>query len=178
MITATTTAALRPHRVNSFAQLSASRRALARFFSTPDDATGLILRLGLAATLFPHGAQKALGWFGGFGLEKTVGFFTQNGTPLPLALAIIAAEFLGSIALIAGFFTRWSAFGIGLVMTGAALMVHSSNGFFMNWMGNQKGEGIEFFILAVSMAVTLMVKGGGLWSADRVIARKVSGEPA
>ncbi|MDB5050807.1 MAG: DoxX family protein [Fibrobacteres bacterium] len=173
MITAST---VRPHTFNATVAQSPVRRALVAFFSTPQDSTGLILRLGLAITMFPHGAQKALGWFGGFGFEKTVGFFTQGGTPLPLTLAIIAAEFLGPIALVTGFFTRWSAFGIGLVMTGAALMVHSSNGFFMNWMGNQKGEGIEYFILAITLAVALIVKGGGRWSADRVIARKVSGD--
>ena len=143
------------------------------FFATPDDATGLILRMGLAVAIFPHGAQKALGWFGGFGLEATVGFFTQGGYPLPLALAIIAAEFLGPLALAAGFFTRWSAFGIGLVMAGAALTVHARNGFFMNWMGNQKGEGIEYFVLALALAAALLVKGGGKWAADRAIARQL-----
>jgi putative oxidoreductase len=170
-----TLTATRPHSVSSSLPVSGARKALIAFFSTPRDVTGLILRLGLALTMFPHGAQKALGWFGGFGLEKTVGFFTQNGTPLPLTLAIIAAEFLGPIALVAGFFTRWSAFGIGLVMTGAALMVHASNGFFMNWMGTQKGEGIEYFILAVSLSLALIVKGGGSWAADRAIARRLSG---
>ena len=90
---------------------------------------------------------------GGSDSEKTVEVLHPERHSLPLALAIIAAEFLGPIALVAGFFTRWSAFGIGLVMTGAALMVHASNGFFMNWMGTQKGEGIEYFILAVSLSL-------------------------
>lgn len=147
------------------------------FFGTPDDVTGLVLRLGLAVMMFPHGAQKALGWFGGFGFEATVGYFTQGGFPLVLTLAIIAAEFLGPIALLAGFFTRWSAFGIGLVMTGAAFM-HAQHGFFMNWMGNQKGEGLEFFVLAVTMAVALVIKGGGKWAADRAIARRFDSNPA
>jgi putative oxidoreductase len=149
------------------------RRFARAFFGTPDDVTGLILRLGLAVTMFPHGAQKALGWFGGFGFEATVGYFTQGGFPLSLTLAIVAAEFLGPIALVAGFFTRWSAFGIGLVMTGAAAMVHAQHGFFMNWMGNQKGEGLEYFVLALTLAVALMVKGGGKWAVDRVLARKL-----
>src|SRR6185295_1186022 len=100
------------------------------------------------------------------------------GFPLLLALAIIAAEFLGPIALVAGFFTRWSAFGIGLVMSGAALMVHAQNGFFMNWMGNQKGEGVEYFVLALTLAAALLVKGGGKWAADRAIARKLAGGSA
>lgn len=163
----------------SAAPVSASRSRWARFaqafFGTPDDATGLVLRLGLALAMFPHGAQKVLGWFGGYGFEATVGFFTQSGMPLVLALAVIAAEFLGPIALVAGFFTRWSAFGIGAVMTGAALMMHAQHGFFMNWMGNQKGEGLEYFILAVTLSAALMIKGGGKWAADRAIARRLPG---
>jgi putative oxidoreductase len=167
---------VRTRAAKSFAQPSGFRRAAAAFFSTSPDASGVILRLALALTLFPHGAQKAVGWFGGFGLEKTLGFFSQGGYPLPLSLAIVAAEFLGPIALVFGFFTRWSAFGIGLVMAGAALMVHSSNGFFMNWMGNQKGEGIEYFIPVIAIALALIVKGAGAWSADRAIARKLGAD--
>jgi putative oxidoreductase len=154
-------------------QSSPARRALHRFFATRPDGTALILRLALAATMFPHGAQKALGWFGGWGFQGTVGAFTQGGMPLPLALAVIAAEFLGPIALVAGFFTRWSAFGIGLTMAGAALMAHMQHGFFMNWMGTQKGEGIEYFIPVVAISLVLMIKGGGSWAIDRLIARKL-----
>lgn len=156
---------------------AASAPALARFarafFGTRDDATGLVLRLGLAVTMFPHGAQKALGWFGGYGLEATLGYFSQSGMPLVLALAVVAAEFLGPVALAAGFFTRWSAFGIGAVMTGAALMAHAQHGFFMNWFGNQQGEGLEYFILAVALSLGLMIHGGGKWAADRVLARRL-----
>lgn len=143
------------------------------FFGSPDDATGLVMRLGLAIAMFPHGAQKVLGWWGGFGFEATVGYFVQSGFPLVLTLAVIAAEFLGPIALLFGFFTRWSAFGIGLVMTGAALIGHVQHGFFMNWMGNQKGEGVEYFVLAVALALGLLINGGGKWSADRAIARRL-----
>ena len=153
---------------------SSGARFAQAFFGTPDDVTGLVLRLGLGVTMFPHGAQKVLGWFGGYGFEATVGFFTQGGFPLVLTLAVIAAEFLGPIALAAGFFTRWSAFGIGAVMTGAALMAHAQHGFFMNWMGNQKGEGLEYFVLAVTLSVALMIKGGGKWAADRAIARRLA----
>jgi putative oxidoreductase len=152
---------------------SALKRFGRAFFGTTDDVSGLILRLALAITMFPHGAQKALGWFGGYGFEATVGFFTQGGMPLALTLAVIAAEFLGPIALVAGFFTRWSAFGIGMVMTGAALMAHAQHGFFMNWMGTQKGEGIEYFIPVVAVALVLGIKGGGKWAVDRVLARRI-----
>jgi len=155
------------------AKASTWQRATHAFFATRPDASGLLLRLALAFTMFPHGAQKALGWFGGFGFSKTVGFFVSGGMPAPLAVLVIAAEFLGSIALVLGFFTRWSAFGIGLVMLGAMGMVHSHNGFFMNWMGNQKGEGIEYFIPVIAIALVLLVKGGGRFALDVVIAKRI-----
>lgn len=113
---------------------------------------------------------------GGYGFSNTVGFFSQGGFPVVLTLAIIAAEFLGPIALAAGFFTRWSAFGIGVVMAGAGLMMHAQHGFFMNWAGTQKGEGLEYFILMWTLSLALMVKGGGKWAADRAIARKFGDE--
>jgi putative oxidoreductase len=151
------------------------RNLLSAFLRTSPDSTHLFLRLVLAVAMFPHGAQKVLGWYGGFGFSKTLGFFTQNGMPAPLALAIMAAEFLGPIALVAGFFTRFSGFGIGLVMLGAVAMVHGHNGFFMNWMGNQKGEGFEYFIPVIAIALVLMVKGGGRWALDAALARKIKG---
>jgi putative oxidoreductase len=149
------------------------QRASHAFFATGQDISGTLLRLALAITMFPHGAQKALGWFGGFGFSRTVGYFVGSGMPAPLAVLIIAAEFLGPIALVAGFFTRWSAFGIGLVMLGAVGMAHAQNGFFMNWMGNQKGEGIEYFIPVIAIALVLMIKGGGRWALDRIIAERI-----
>lgn len=170
------TATLSPHVALTTRSTTESlwHRLVLWFFSTPKDGAGIVMRLGLALAMFPHGAQKALGWFGGWGFHNTVAAFTHNGMPLLLAWAVIAAEFLGSLALFAGFFTRWSAFGIGLVMLGAALTVHLPNGFFMNWMGNQKGEGIEYFVLAVALAVGLILHGGGKWSVDRSIAKRLS----
>jgi putative oxidoreductase len=159
----------------SFETAPASRwqTAAHAFFASRPDFSGTLLRLALALTMFPHGAQKALGWFGGFGFSKTVGYFVGSGMPAPLAALIIAAEFLGPIALVAGFFTRWSAFGIGLVMLGAVGMVHGQNGFFMNWMGNQKGEGFEYFIPVIAIALVLIIKGGGRWALDRAIAERI-----
>jgi putative oxidoreductase len=160
-------------RSREFAPATRWQKAAHAFFATRQDISGTLLRLALAATLFPHGAQKALGWFGGFGFSKTVGYFVSGGMPAPLAVLVIAAEFLGPIALVAGFFTRWSAFGIGLVMLGAVGMAHAQNGFFMNWMGNQKGEGIEYFIPVIAIALVLLIKGGGRWALDRVIAERI-----
>jgi putative oxidoreductase len=169
----TETSAPSASRVNGIARASKWERAAHAFFATAPDASRTVLRLALAATMFPHGAQKALGWFGGYGFSKTVGFFVGNGTPAFLAALIIAAEFLGSIALALGFFTRWSAFGIGLVMLGAVGLVHGHNGFFMNWMGDQKGEGFEYFIPVIAIAIVLMIKGGGRWALDRVLAERI-----
>jgi len=131
----------------------------------------LILRLFLGAVFFPHGAQKVLGWFGGEGLNATITSFTTNHMPLVLAWLVIAAEFLGSLGLIFGFLTRFSAFGIGCVMTGAILLVHQKNGFFMNWSGKQAGEGFEFHLLAIGMCLALIIMGGGKWSIDRLFCR-------
>jgi len=144
---------------------------LQRFFQTDDAFAPLILRLVLGLVFLPHGAQKVLGWFGGHGLSGTINFFTETmGMPLVVAGLVIAAEFLGALGLISGFLTRLCGLGITCVMTGAIFMVHLQNGFFMNWFGNKQGEGYEFHLLAIGMAVALMLTGGGRWSVDRILA--------
>ena len=139
---------------------------------TTDDKVLTLLRLALGIVVFPHGAQKLLGWFGGFGYSGTMDFLTGTmHIPMLLALLVIAAEFFGALGLIAGFLGRIAAFGIAVNFTVAALMVHRPNGFFMNWSGQQKGEGVEFFILAIAIAVAIMIRGSGGWSIDRLISR-------
>lgn len=146
--------------------------ALQKLFETENRTGPVIVRVLLGLVIFPHGAQKLLGWFGGHGLEGTLGFFTQTmGVPMVIALLVIAGEFFGALGLITGFLTRLSAFGIFATMMGALLMVHWDNGFFMNWSGQQAGEGFEFHLLAMGMAVALMVSGGGRYSVDGWIAR-------
>lgn len=137
------------------------------FFTDPTQWGLLILRVALGLVILPHGAQKLLGWFGGNGFKGTMGFFTGTlHIPAPAALLVIVAEFFGALGLIFGLFTRLDAFGIALVMLGAAIMAHRPNGFFMNWGGKQKGEGFEFHILAIGMALVLLVYGGGPLSLD------------
>lgn len=132
----------------------------------------VLLRLALAAVVFPHGAQKLLGWFGGYGFTGTMGFFTGTmGIPAPLAFGVIMIEFFAPLLLLAGAGTRLAALGIGTVMTTAMFMVHVQNGFFMNWFGAQKGEGIEYFLLIIGMVLALLFSGGGRWSVDRSIAK-------
>ena len=137
-----------------------------------DSATPAVLRLALAAAIFPHGAQKLLGWFGGYGFTGSMGFFTGSmGIPWLLAFGVIIIEFFAPLLLVLGVGTRLAASGLAVVMTTAMLMVHIHNGFFMNWFGTQPGEGIEYFLLAIGIALALLVSGGGRWSIDRYITR-------
>ena len=145
---------------------------LKKLLSTPDDLALLTLRLILGGVFFIHGAQKALGWFGGHGLSGTLEAFTQGmGLPLLVAVLVVAAEFLGAIGLIVGFLTRIAAFGIFAVMLGAITMVHLKYGFFMNWFGKQAGEGIEYHLLAIAISLALVLSGGGMASIDRWLSR-------
>jgi putative oxidoreductase len=145
---------------------------ISKLVGTNQSTTAAIIRLALGGVMFAHGAQKALGWFGGYGISGTMGFFThQLGVPAVLAGLVIAAEFLGSLGLIFGALTRVAALGVGAVMVGAVLTVHAKVGFFMNWGGQQAGEGFEFHVLAMAMVATLLVLGGGSFSVDRALAR-------
>lgn len=143
-----------------------------KIIRTSDDKVLTVLRLALAIVVFPHGAQKVLGLFGGFGFAGTYGFLTQQmHIPAALALLVFAAEFLAPIGLFVGFLSRVAAFGIAVDFLVALFMVHLPNGFFMNWSGQQKGEGIEFFILAIGIAIAIMIGGSGAWSIDRTLSQ-------
>ena len=129
----------------------------------------LLLRWTLAIVIFPHGAQKVLGWFGGYGFKGTMGYFGQK-FPVPLGFLAIVAEFAGPFGLAIGLLTRVAAFGIACVMVTAVLTTHTPHGFFMNWSGNQKGEGYEFHLLVLGIPLALIIGGGGLWSMDGALA--------
>jgi putative oxidoreductase len=118
---------------------------------------------------FSHGAQKVLGWFGGGGFGATLRAMTGIGLPRIVVLFVMTAEFLGSLGLIFGFLTRLGALGIIGVMLGAILTVHWHNGFFMNWTGKQAGEGFEYHLLAIGIALALLIRGGGAFSVDRAL---------
>ena len=140
---------------------------------TDDSRTRALQRLVLGAVMFPHGAQKLLGWFGGYGYTGTMRFFTHEmHLPAPLALLVIVSEFFGSLALIAGLGTRLAAFGAAAVMIGAVVTTHLPNGFFMNWFGAQKGEGFEYHLIALALALPLVVKGAGAFAVDGWLARR------
>lgn|SRR5512144_185621 len=147
---------------------------LTTLLHTEADWAGLILRLVLAVVIFPHGAQKVLGWFGGYGYAGTMQYFTkQIGLPAPIATLGILAEFAGPIALVAGFGTRIAALLIAAVMIGAIVKVHRSTGFFMNWFGQNKPgeEGFEYHLLVLAICAALLVTGAGTFSLDGLLAR-------
>src|SRR5262245_12959229 len=124
-------------------------------FATDASVIQLLLRWTLAIVIFPHGAQKVLGWFGGYGFKGTMGYFNQK-FPAPLGFLAIMAEFLGSIGLAFGLLTRVAALGIACVMVVAVLTTHTPHGFFMNWTGQQKGEGYGFHLLALGITIAVI----------------------
>ena len=139
-------------------------------FQTADSWSNLILRVMLGIVMFPHGAQKLFGWFGGHGFAGTMSFFTdQRHIPTLFAFLAIIAESLGSMGLMIGLFTRVAAFGVLCNMIVAILMVHWPHGFFMNWAGKQKGEGFEYHLLVIGICLALMISGAGKWSVDKAI---------
>jgi len=152
------------------------RRGLRALLQTRADWVPAVQRVTLGGVVLAHGLQKALGWFGGGGISGTVEFF-QNVLHLPAALALLVtfSDFIGSLALIAGFMTRVAALGTGLVMVGAVATLHAKNGFFMNWFGNQPGEGYEFHLLALALVVALVRSGGGRASVDAKLTHWIRG---
>jgi putative oxidoreductase len=148
---------------------------LHRLLQTRDDHLLTLLRLSLGILFFAHGAQKAIGWFGGSGYSATLNGFAGMGIPQAFAVLAILAEFLGGIGLLFGLLTRIAAFGIAVNMAVAIFLVHAPNGLFMNWAGNQKGEGFEYHILAIAISLTLMVRGAGALSLDRLIDHSLTG---
>jgi putative oxidoreductase len=143
-----------------------------RKLTQTNNSTGTtIARVLLGLVFFAHGAQKMLGWFGGYGFSGTMAFFTGTlHIPAAFAFLAIAAEFFGGLGLIFGVLTRVAAFGIAVNMLVAIAIVHSQFGFFMNWSGSQKGEGFEYHLLAVAMCVFLMLEGAGALSVDGKLA--------
>ena len=146
-----------------------------KIVSTDDSSATAIMRTVLGLVIFVHGAQKMLGWFGGFGFSGTMGYFTGTmHIPAPLAFLAIVAEFFGGLGLITGFLTRIAALGVAANMVVAIATVHVPFGFFMNWNGNQKGEGFEYHLLVLAITLFLMIRGAGAFSVDRVLSTKLA----
>jgi len=120
--------------------------------------------------MFAHGAQKLFGWFGGPGFKGSMNYFTETvGVPYFLGVLIILGESLGALALIFGLSTRFMAASIFVIMIGAMIVGHLQNGFYMDWYGSKKGEGIEFDILTFGLSISLLLLGGGAYSMDSLL---------
>ena len=142
-----------------------------KLIATDNDSATAIVRFVLGVISFAHGAQKMLGWFGGYGFAGTMGFFTGvMHIPALFAFLAIAAEFFGGLGLILGFLTRIAALGIFSNMIVAVAIVHHQFGLFMNWTGAQKGEGYEYHLLVLAITTFLMIRGAGAASIDRVLS--------
>ena len=146
-----------------------------KLIATDNDIATTLVRLMVGIIFFAHGAQKMVGWFGGYGFTGTMGFFTGvMHIPALLAFLAIAAEFFGGLGLIFGLLTRVAAFGVFCNMVVAVAMVHRQFGFFMNWTGAQKGEGYEYHLLLLAALAFLMIRGAGAASVDRLLSSSAS----
>ena len=147
--------------------------------ATTRDSAPTIARIMLGIVIFPHGAQKALGWFGGPGIAGTMGYLHgMMHIPVVFVWLAIIAEFLGSLGLIVGLLGRVAAFGIACNMAVAVATTHLANGFFMNWSGQQKGEGYEYHLLALALAAIVVVRGSGAYSVDRALTERAATAPS
>lgn len=140
------------------------------FLKTDNSPAQLFIRLALGVVMFPHGAQKVLGWFEGPGMAQTVQAFAGMGFPVWSVAALMAVESLGAVLLVFGFLTRMWALAIGTSITICMFLSHVQNGFFMNWFGRQQGEGFEYHLLVIGICIALLIKGGGALSVDRSLS--------
>lgn len=139
-----------------------------KLFATPADPTVALMRIVLAVLFFPHGAQKALGWYGGAGFHGTMHMLTAGmGFPAFFAVCAILAEFAGSILMFLGFLARIAAFGQVVVMLVAIFKVHLHNGL----LGTAHGAGYSFPLALLALAFLILIKGAGAFSIDRVLAK-------
>lgn len=143
-----------------------------KLVATSNDYSLLFLRFILGGVMFLHGCQKMLGLFGGLGFAGTMQFFTSYlHIPALFAFLAIVAEFFGGMGLIVGFLSRVAALGIMTNMIVAILLIHKNFGIFMNWFGNQKGEGFEYHLLAIAACFVVIVRGSGALSVDRALTK-------
>ena len=148
-----------------------------KILSTNNDWTGVITRLTIGLVLFPHGAQKMLGMFGGYGFSGTMNSFTgQLGLPWIIAFLVIIIEFGGAISLIIGFASRLWSIAMIILFLGMIFTAHLESGFFMNWYGTQKGEGYEYHLLVIGLSIATLINGSGKYSVDNLITNKIDRE--
>lgn len=138
-----------------------------------NDYSALVVRIVTGLVMLAHGVQKAFGWFGGFGFDGTMHFFTDTiGLPYVLGVLIIIGETAGALALMAGWLTRINAAGFIIIMLGAIVTMSWQHGFYMNWYGVQTGEGYELHLLMIALSLSLLLTGGGKLSVDHALRKR------
>ena len=145
-----------------------------KMLNTESNWGALVARLALGIVLFPHDAQKMLGWFGGYGFTATIDAFTdQMELPWLVAFAVICIEFFGSIFIVLGLASRLWSLAIGGLFIGIIFTTHLEHGFFMNWYGNQAGEGYEYALLMVGIALAVLINGSGKYALDTQLVKRL-----
>lgn len=148
---------------------------LQRLMKTGDSSAVFFIRIALGSVMLVHGLQQVFGMFHGTNISQKMAYYEGSfGVPPILAFLGVMTVSVGAILLIIGFWGRLMALFIGAFMVTAALLNHVENGFFMNWEGHQAGEGYEYHILAVGMALALIIYGSGKFSIDRWWVKKIS----
>lgn len=138
-----------------------------------NDYSALVVRIVTGLVMLAHGVQKAFGWFGGFGFDGTMHFFTDTiGLPYVLGVLIIIGETAGALALMAGWLTRINAASFIIIMLGAIATMSWQHGFYMNWYGVQTGEGYELHLLMIALSLSLLLTGGGKLSVDHALRKR------
>jgi putative oxidoreductase len=135
---------------------------------TDADYVCTFVRIIAGIIIFPYGMQKLFGWFGGPGLKASLLQLIARKIPTPIAWLIVIGQSVGSVALIAGVFGRLAAGGLFIIFTGA-LVVHSPDGWAMNWFRAKNGEGIEYFVMLLALLLIIIVRGSGAMSFDRLL---------
>ena len=135
-------------------------------FKTPLDWIQCLLRVALGVLIFPHGAQKLLGLFGGAGFAATTIYFSaQFGVPTWLTTFVVVTEFVGGLMLIIGLLGRVAALALITDMVGAVALVNFKSGFF--WTNG----GFEYPLLLIIVALAIVIRGSGAFSIDRALAQ-------
>lgn len=139
-------------------------------FQSGNHTTGLVARLTLGLIILPHGLQLLFGWFGGYGFTGSMQYFTATvGLPWIVGFLVILLQSLGALLLIAGFAARVLAIATIFLFAGMIVTAHLDYGFFMNWDGTQKGEGFEYHLLVIGLALLLLIDGAGKYSVDNLV---------
>jgi putative oxidoreductase len=144
-----------------------------KLLHTDPDYAWTFLRIIAVLIVVPYGMQKLFGWFGGPGIDGTLKDLASRRIPRSIGWLIIIGQSCGSAALLSGFLSRVAAGGLVVIFIGA-VVVHLRDGWMMNWYGRKSGEGIEYFVMQLSLLILIILKGAGALSVDLWLVRKIA----